>query len=129
MKIFIRNNVKRLHITLFLPIILSGCIGSLVPVQSLDKTGIDVLMSASKLPVVSADTAKNMIVIGEVVGHSCMNKSNEHKATQVGASDQAKIIAVQRGATAITDLVCTEGGVSLFKNCWQSWECKGTALR
>lgn len=107
---------------------LTGC-GAFVPVQSIDKTGIDVLMAASKLPIVSSTEVGSMQDIGEVIGYSCMNKATEVAATKVGAIDQAKIVATQRGARAITNLTCSEGGVSLIRNCWQSWECKATALQ
>ena len=108
--------------------VLAGC-SAFVPIQTLDKTGIDVLKEASELPIVSDAEAKKMQVLGEVIGYSCMNKSTEPRATRVGALDQAKIAAVQRGAKAISVPSCREGGVSLIKNCWHSWECKTTALR
>lgn len=107
---------------------LTGC-GAFVPVQSVDKTGIDVLLAASKLPIVASVEVGNMKSIGEVTGYSCMNKTTDSAATKVGAIDQAKIVATQRGAKAITNLNCSEGGVSLIRNCWQSWECKATALQ
>lgn len=109
-------------------VLLTGC-GAFVPIQTLDKTGIDTVLAAAKLPVVSNEKAGTMEALGEVVGYSCMNKTNEPSASEIGATDQAKIVAVQRGATAITGLVCTEGGLSLISNCWNSWECRATALR
>ena len=107
--------------------ILTGC-GPFVPVETIDKAGIKTVLEASKIPIVSLEEASTMQVLGEVSGYSCMNKSTEVKATETGAIDQAKIVAIQRGATAITNLNCKEGGVSLLKNCWHYWECKATAL-
>ena len=113
---------------LFASVLLTSC-GSFVPIQTLDKTGIEVVMNASKLKVLNLDQSKGMKTVGEAVGYSCMNKTTEPQATQVGATDQVKIAAIQMGATAITNLVCSEGGLSLIRNCWQSWECKATALQ
>ncbi|GAB3483738.1 hypothetical protein GCM10011496_29860 [Polaromonas eurypsychrophila] len=107
---------------------LAGCT-AFVPVQTLDKTGIDALLTATKLPILSDAEATGRTVISEVVGYSCMNQATEPSATRVGATDQVKILAVQKGATAVSGLVCSEGGVSLVRNCWQSWECKGKALK
>ena len=107
---------------------LSAC-GSFVPIQNIDKAGIDTVLAASRLPMVDQSQAGKLRSLGEVVGHSCMNKATETAATKVGAQDQAKILAIQKGATAITSLSCSEGGVSLIKNCWQSWECKAIALQ
>lgn len=108
--------------------LLTGCL-AFVPVQSIDKTGIETILAASRMPVVSSQSSLNMENLGEVVGHSCMNTTIDPAASRVGAVDQAKIVAVQRGATAISDPMCEEGGVSLFKNCWHSWECKANAFR
>lgn len=107
---------------------LAGC-SSFVPVQTLDKSGIDAVLTASKLPILTDAEATGRTVIAEVVGYSCMNKASEPSATKVGATDQVRILAVQSGATAVSGLVCSEGGVSLIRNCWQSWECKGKALK
>ena len=111
-----------------LSFLLTGC-GAFVPIQTLDKTGIDIVLAAAKMPIVSTEKARTMQVIGEVVGYSCMNKSNEPNASKVGATDQTKIVAAQSGAIAITGLVCTESGVSLVSNCWHSWEYRATALK
>lgn len=119
---------RKILLILFSTALVSGC-GALVPVHTLDKTGIDAMMAASKLPTVGEGDAKNMTVIGEVAGYSCMNKLYESSATKVGAMDQAKMVAVQRGATAVSAMVCTEGGLSFVRNCWQSWECKANALK
>ena len=108
--------------------LLTGCVGQLVPTQSIDKVGIDVVLAAAKIEVIPTGTTTSMHGLGMVIGHSCKNKTNDPDATQVGATDQVKIAAAQLGATAISDLECEEGGLSLIKNCWHSWECKAMAL-
>ena len=110
---------------------LSGCAGQFVPIQTLDKTGLSILIAAEKIQTVPNDKAKNMYSLGLVVGHSCQNKVmvGESASSKVGAIDQLRIIAAQMGASAITEPHCEEGGFSLIKNCWNSWECTSTALR
>jgi len=119
---------KPIAVVALLSASLSGC-SPFVPIQTLDNTGADVFMAASKMPVVSADTGRAMQKLGEVVGYSCKLALGDPNASRADATDQAKIAAAQRRATAVTDLTCKEGGVSLFTNCWESWECRATALR
>jgi hypothetical protein len=111
-------------------IITSALSGCAVPTQSIDKVGISTLLAAEKIQIVSEDKAKTMHSLGQVIGHSCQYQAvGESSSTKVGAIDQIKIVAAQKGAVAITEPQCEEGGVSLIKNCWNSWECKATALR
>lgn len=116
---------------LMLVIMLNGCRGQFVPKQTIDKVGISALLTAEKIRVVSPSQASTMHSLGEVVGHSCQNKVwvGEPASTKVGAIDQLRIVAAQKGASAITEPQCEKGGLSLIKNCWNSWECKATALR
>jgi hypothetical protein len=103
--------------------------GAFVPIQSPESVGAKVSDSATSLPVVTGDAAKAMKDLGEVVGYSCKNLLWDPAATPEAATFQLKLVAVQRGATAITAPSCVEGGFSLGKNCWQSYTCKATALR
>lgn len=111
------------------PLFLTGCVGAFVPVQTVEQTGIHVVEVASKIPIISAQNAKAMQGLGEVVGYSCKNKIWDPAATTDAATYQVKIAAAQRGANAITDLRCEEGSVSLLTNCWQSYTCKATSLK
>ena len=119
---------KQIVIIALLCAALAGC-SPFVPIQTLDNTGADVFLAASKMPVVSADTARGMQELGPVVGYSCKLGLGNPGASRADATDQAKVAAAQRRATAVTSLTCKESGVSLFTNCWESWECKATALR
>lgn len=87
------------------------------------------MIRASKLPVLSGSEIDDKELIKTVAGYSCMNQATEPNATEAGATDQVKIAAVLEGASAIADLQCTEGGVSLVKNCWHSWTCTANAYR
>ena len=112
-------------------VFLSGCHGPFVPVQSLDKVGISTVLAANNIKVVSTNEAKNMSLIGNFSGYSCQNRAfvSEPASTKVGAIDQLKITAVQNGATAISEPNCEEGGFSLMRNCYNSWECKEAAYK
>ena len=109
----------------------SGCAGQFVPMQTIDKVGIKNILAAEKIQVVSQDKASTMISLGDVVGHSCQNKVmvGESPSSKIGAIDQLKIVAAEKGAVTISEPQCEEGGFSLIKNCWNSWECKATAFR
>ncbi len=107
---------------------LAGC-GAFVPIQAIDRVGIDIVLAASKVKVVTPEVATTMHNLGKIEGHSCMNDAWDPAGTRVGAVDQVRILAAQMGATAISDPICEEGGVSLIKNCWQSWECKASAFK
>ena len=108
---------------------LTGCVGAFVPIQTVETTGIRVAEAAANITLVPAEKAKTMQEIAEVVGYSCKNKLWDPAATAEAATYQVKLAAAQRGATAIADLSCSEGAVSLATNCWQSFTCKATALR
>ena len=111
-------------------IALTGCAGQFVPKQTVDKVGLSVFVAAGKIKTVSNSDAKSMISLGEVIGHSCQNQVGvgESESTKVGAIDQLRIVAAQRGAVAISEPECEKGGLSFLKNCWNSWECKSIAL-
>ncbi len=108
---------------------LTGCVGALVPVQTVETTGIRITEAAAGISVVSAEKAKTMQELGEVVGYSCKNKLWDPAATTEAATFQVKLAAAQRNAVAIASLSCAEGSVSLATNCWQSFTCKAIALR
>ena len=108
---------------------LSGCIGQIAPSQRLDSAGINVILAAAKLPEVDAEKAKKMTSLGPVTGYSCKNKPVDPEPTKEGAADQAKIFAVIKGATAITNMFCKEHGFSLITNCFYSWQCDAVALK
>jgi len=111
-------------------IVLTGCSGQFLDRQTVDKVGLSVFMAAAEIKTVSAETAENMNSLGEVVGYSCQNQIGvgEAESTKVGAIDQLRIVAAKKGATAISAPQCAQGGFSIITNCWNSWECKASAL-
>lgn len=111
------------------PLLLAGCVGAFVPIQTVETTGIRVTEAAANIPVVSVEKAKTMQELGEVVGYSCKNKLWDPAATTDAATFQVKLAAAQRGAASITALTCSEGSVSLATNCWQSFTCRAVALK
>lgn len=111
------------------PLLLSGCVGPLVPVHTDETMGVGVVEAAAKVSEIPSERAKAMQDLGEVVGYSCKNLLWDPAATPEAATHQLKLVAAQRGATVIAGLTCEEGAVSLAKNCWQSFTCKATAFR
>ncbi len=110
-------------------LVLAGCVGPFVPIQTVETTGIDVVEAATRIPEVPPEKAKDMQDLGEVVGYSCKNKLWDPAATAEAATHQVKLEAAKRSATVITGLSCSEGATSLITNCWQSFTCKANAFR
>lgn len=121
--------MRKIAITLLLVASLAGCVGTFVPIQTAETTGVGAIKAATSLPVVSADEASKLTSLGEVAGYSCKNKLWSPDATEQAATHQVKLAAVQRNAKAVTGLVCAAGGTSLATNCWQSVKCTATALQ
>lgn len=107
---------------------MQGC-GALVPIQAPESAAPSAVEAAKSMATVNAEAAKSLKSLGEVVGYSCKNKLWDPAATADAATAQVKLIAAQRGATAIGTPTCTEGGTSLGMNCWQSFTCRAPAYR
>ena len=120
--------MKKIALIFMATAVLAGC-GAFVPIETVETAGLNTVSDASKIKIVDSATAKTMQPVGEVIGYSCKNKIWDPAATEKAATDQVMIVAAQRKATAITELTCSEGSVSLITNCWQSYTCKATALR
>lgn len=108
---------------------LSGCVGPLVTVQTPEQVGTTTFEKAVQVQEIDRAAADPRIRIGLVEGHSCKNKLWDSPATAEAARLQLKVAAAARGATAVRDVVCKEGGTSLNTNCWQSFTCTGEALK
>lgn len=121
--------MQKIAITLLFGASLAGCVGTFVPIQTAETTGVGAIKAATSLPLVSADEASKLTAIGEVAGYSCKNKLWSADATEEAATHQVKLSAVQRNAKAISALVCTVGGASLATNCWETVKCTATALQ
>jgi len=109
--------------------LLCSCVGALVPIQTPEMTSARVTDAALNIRILAREQARSMVELGEVEGYSCKNKLWDPAATPEAATHQVKLGAAQRGGTAITALICTEGGFSLTTNCWQSYLCKAIVLR
>lgn len=105
---------------------LAGC-QALVPIHSLDKVGINQMLQAAEVEIVDNSEERQGTYLGSVEGYSCQNQATESIPSKAGAIDQLRISAVRLDATYVTNLNCEEGGVSLIKNCWQSWSCTAEA--
>lgn len=119
----------RLMSALLASISVSGCVGAFVPVQTPEMTGSRTIEAAVAVVAIDSSEAANRQNLGSVTGYSCKNKLWDPPATSDAALLQVKIAAAQRGATAISNINCAEGGTSLMTNCWQSFACTATAIR
>ncbi len=113
---------------LLLELTLAGC-GGFVPTQKPESMDRAIVDAASKIAVVPPEIAVTMQSLGEVVGYSCRNMIWDPEATADTATYQLKLVAAQRGATAISFPTCVEEAVTLGKNCWQAFTCQAVALR
>jgi hypothetical protein len=67
-------------------------------------------------------------VIGPVEATSCKNKAWDPAANQANALAQLRLKASQLGGTAVANVACGSDGTNLATNCWQSVNCRGTAI-
>jgi hypothetical protein len=117
-----------LFAALLLELTLAGC-GGFVPTQKPESMDRAIVDAASKISVVPPEIAVTMQSLGEVVGYSCRNMIWDPEATADTATYQLKLVAAQRGASAISSPTCVEESVTLGKNCWQAFTCQAVALR
>ena len=131
MTVHIARNLKLLKTSggLLLLVALSGCVGALVPVQMAEQIGMKPFESISTIRTIDSESGKTLVPVGRVEGYSCKNKLWDPAATSDAALVQLKLLAAQRGAVAISNVACSEGGTSLLSNCWQSFKCVGEAYR
>lgn len=108
-------------------LVLSGCVGPLVPVRKID---ISERAALEAMPVVKRATLdpKSYRVLGAVEGHSCQNKTWDPYPSQQDALDQLKAAARELGGNAVASVRCSQRGTSMGTNCWNLISCSGEAL-
>lgn len=86
--------------------------------------------AAAAIPILTTEQVggRAFTVISEVSGKSCARQAGSDPSMEA-AREELKVGAAQRGANAVTAVLCKEGGVSLTSNCWKSIECRGDAIR
>lgn len=110
-------------------LLISGCVGPLVPVTRVDDSTATELTETIRT-FEARDTPVNATVLGPITATSCKNKIWDKDATNEDATNQLRLLARQRGANAVGNLVCEQQqGTSLATNCWASVTCTGTAIK
>lgn len=117
------------HSLAFSACLLFGGCSPFVPIVNPETVEPTVAATASSIRVIDSEATKGLQPLGEVVGYSCQFLLWDPAATPEAATEQIKLKAAERGATAIGRPDCTAGGFSLGKNCWNSFTCKATAYR
>lgn len=104
-----------------------GCVGPLVDTVDVSPqveqnltTRVPVFMIGQDPPPAS--------LIGPVEATSCKNKVWDPAASQDNALAQLRLKASQLGGTAVANVACGSDGTNLATNCWQSVNCRGTAI-
>lgn len=117
--------------SIYLLLLLTGCVGPLVPVKKIDELPLSVKREVLSLPIYNESqlTGKNYKIINIVEGISCKNKTWDPAATKTDAINQAKYWAYEQGANALTNIQCEmPRGTTTTYNCWESITCTAQAL-
>lgn len=113
-------------------LLMTACVGPLVPVKNLDELSVEERRAALGLPIFNESqlSGKNYVVVNMVEGISCKNKVWDAAATKTQAINQAKYWAKEQGADGIMNLQCDlPRGTTTTYNCWESITCTGQAIK
>jgi S1-C subfamily serine protease len=108
---------------------LAACMGPMVTVVRLSSEEKQRL--ATKVPVFAVGDAPAGVYApaGPIAATSCKNKIWDPAATEDDAKAQLRFRAVQAGADAVIDVVCSSDSTSVATNCWSSVACQGSLAR
>lgn len=121
-------NVIRGLLGLIFAMVVTACVGPLVPVMDMDKKTTTNLESQVRI------YDKNKIsgqftIIRPVQATSCMNKLWDSPPSRKDAINQMRAKASLMGGDGITTPICEKTeGTNLAKNCWASITCHATAI-
>jgi uncharacterized protein YbjQ (UPF0145 family) len=110
-------------------LLLSACVGPLVPVAKVDPTTSRQLESSVAVydPGLAPTGAMS---IKPITATSCKNKAWDPAPTRENAITQLKLYAQQAGGNIVGNLTCdSPAGTDLATNCWSSITCRGTAMK
>jgi hypothetical protein len=111
-------------------ILLAGCIGALVHIESVDKQTIDrVQVFADKSILQNA----NVRILGVVDATSCRNLAWEPPASIENCTMQMQMRARRLGANGIVlgasdDKIANFLSTGINRNCWSTVDCTGVAI-
>ena len=76
------------------------------------------------------DLPASYTVVKDLDATSCQSAFSDPKATNQDAIDQLLLKASRLGANGLGNVVCeTPHRFDVFKNCWSSIKCRGTAIK
>ncbi len=104
-----------------------GCVGPLVDTVDVSPQVEQSLVTRVPVFMIGQDPPPASL-IGPVEATSCMNKVWDPAASQDNALAQLRLKASQLGGTAVANVACGSDGTDLATNCWQSVNCRGTAI-
>jgi hypothetical protein len=117
------------HFAIAFALLLSSCVGPLVPVTRVDDSTAGELNQTIRT-FEARETPTSATVLGPLTATSCKNKLWDKDATNEDAISQLRLLSRQRGGNAVGNLVCEQQqGTSLATNCWASVTCTGTAIK
>lgn len=125
------NTIRHLLIIIG-SLIITSCVGPLVPVKNISDLPPEERRVVLSLPIYNESqlTGKKYTIIAVVEGISCKNKTWDHAATKSDAIDQLKYWAKEQGADAILNIQCeTPRGTTTTYNCWESITCTAQAIK
>ncbi len=113
-------------------LVLSGCVGPLVPVKNMEEVPLQLKREILSMPIYNESqlSQKQYSVINIVEGISCKNKTWDPAATKIDAINQAKYWAYEMGADALLNIQCDHPrGTTTSYNCWESITCTAQAIK
>jgi len=113
-------------------LLLSGCVGPLVPVKNMEEVPLQLKREILSMPIYNESQLfqKQYSVINIVEGISCKNKTWDPAATKTDAINQAKYWAYEMGADALLNIQCDHPrGTTTSYNCWESITCTAQAIK
>ncbi len=113
-------------------LLLSGCVGPLVPVKNMEEVPLQLKREILSMPIYNEGQLfqKQYSVINIVEGISCKNKTWDPAATKTDAINQAKYWAYEMGADALLNIQCDHPrGTTTSYNCWESITCTAQAIK
>jgi len=116
----------------FLALLLSGCVGTLVPVKNMEEMSPELKSKVLLMPIYNESQLfqKKYNIINIVEGISCKNKAWDPAATKTAAINQAKYWAYIMEADALLNIRCDHPrGTTKSYNCWESITCTAQAIK
>ena len=124
------NSMRIIQIS-FLSLLLSGCIGPLIPVENIRELPPKLNRKVLALPIYNESQLDRggYHIINMVEGISCKNQAWDPAATKIAAINQAKYWAYKMGANALLNIRCEyPRSTTLTYNCWESITCTAQAI-